>query len=336
MKHRVLSFVPFLVAAWAASAPCRAQVHPMFLVSSADTLYRVAPGGTIETFANQPGNIIGMTTVPAGAVVTGCRAGDVIALQGGLNRDRIWRVDHARAGTPRLVEIGRAPDGLSGNDLAFAHGRLFTLEGFLFYELSTSDFSQVGSSTDLWPGETGGSGGLAFDGGFWYIAKQGAPSANRIIRFGNPPGPDNRVPLGPSGVNIGNNDLEMYGGVLWGAMNTGGRVAVGSFDVESGGFTQAVDVAASRMEMIGLAALCPADFNGDAAVNSQDFFDFLGAFFEESPGGDFNGDDAVNSQDFFDFLGAFFEESPGGDFNGDDAVNSQDFFDFLGAFFSGC
>jgi hypothetical protein len=51
---------------------------------------------------------------------------------------------------------------------------------------------------------------------------------------------------------------------------------------------------------------CPADFNNDSAVNSQDFFDFLTEFFETDPAADFNGDSVVNSQDFFDFLAAFF------------------------------
>jgi hypothetical protein len=54
------------------------------------------------------------------------------------------------------------------------------------------------------------------------------------------------------------------------------------------------------------------------------------------PTADFNGDNAINSQDFFDFLGAFFALAPAADFNRDGAVNSQDFFDFLGAFFAGC
>ena len=46
--------------------------------------------------------------------------------------------------------------------------------------------------------------------------------------------------------------------------------------------------------------------------------------------------DVVNSQDFFDFLAAFFATDPAADFNDDDVVNSQDFFDFLNAFFQGC
>jgi hypothetical protein len=54
-------------------------------------------------------------------------------------------------------------------------------------------------------------------------------------------------------------------------------------------------------------SVCRSDFNCDGAVNSQDFFDFLGAFFASEPSADFNHDAAVNSQDFFDFLTAFFD-----------------------------
>jgi hypothetical protein len=52
---------------------------------------------------------------------------------------------------------------------------------------------------------------------------------------------------------------------------------------------------------------CPADFNGDGIVNSQDFFDFIGCFFTPGcPLADFNHDGTPNSQDFFDFLVVFF------------------------------
>jgi probable HAF family extracellular repeat protein len=50
--------------------------------------------------------------------------------------------------------------------------------------------------------------------------------------------------------------------------------------------------------------VCRADFNCDGSANSQDFFDFLGAFFGGTA--DFNADGRVDSQDFFDFLAVFF------------------------------
>jgi len=49
---------------------------------------------------------------------------------------------------------------------------------------------------------------------------------------------------------------------------------------------------------------CTADWNHDGTVTSQDFFDFLAAFFNNNA--DFNNDGMTNSQDFFDFLAAFF------------------------------
>lgn len=51
---------------------------------------------------------------------------------------------------------------------------------------------------------------------------------------------------------------------------------------------------------------CPADFNADGAANSQDFFDFLNAFFTNDPRADVNADGFVNSQDFFEFIPVFF------------------------------
>lgn len=53
---------------------------------------------------------------------------------------------------------------------------------------------------------------------------------------------------------------------------------------------------------------CLCDWNTDKVLNSQDFFDFLAAFF--SSNADFNHDGVTNSQDFFDFLACFFTGCP--------------------------
>jgi hypothetical protein len=63
--------------------------------------------------------------------------------------------------------------------------------------------------------------------------------------------------------------------------------------------------ATSRTATLSVAH-CPADFNFDGITNSQDYFDFLTAFFAGSPTADFDGSGTIDSADFFAFLNAFF------------------------------
>lgn len=57
------------------------------------------------------------------------------------------------------------------------------------------------------------------------------------------------------------------------------------------------------------APACPCDWNHAGGVNSQDYFDFLTAFFAGNA--DFNGDLMTTSQDFFDFIVCFFQPPSG-------------------------
>jgi hypothetical protein len=85
-----------------------------------------------------------------------------------------------------------------------------------------------------------------------------------------------------------------------------GGVPVWTRLVDAGKPRAADDVPQELPFILRGAAVCAADFNADGAANSQDFFDFLTAFFAAGPDADFNYDGVVNSQDFFDFLTAFF------------------------------
>lgn len=50
---------------------------------------------------------------------------------------------------------------------------------------------------------------------------------------------------------------------------------------------------------------CPADFNGDGTVNTQDVLAFLNAWASHDQRADFNGDGAINTQDVLAFLNAW-------------------------------
>ena len=51
---------------------------------------------------------------------------------------------------------------------------------------------------------------------------------------------------------------------------------------------------------------CRGDFNRDGMFESQDLFDFLGAFLGRAAAADLNHDTFINSQEPFEFLAAFF------------------------------
>lgn len=51
---------------------------------------------------------------------------------------------------------------------------------------------------------------------------------------------------------------------------------------------------------------CGADFNDDGIVTVQDIFEFLAAYFQNTPSADFNASGEITVQDVFDYLTAYF------------------------------
>ncbi|MBC7773134.1 MAG: hypothetical protein H7210_11600 [Pyrinomonadaceae bacterium] len=110
----------------------------------------------------------------------------------------------------------------------------------------------------------------------------------------------------------------------------------GTSPIRLTGFITSGDFAFASNQVIGGL---PDGFGNLAEVRTINFSAYAGDQFVILNGeppclADFNNDGIANSQDFFDFLVAFFAGNA--DFNSDGVTNSQDFFDFLVQFFAGC
>jgi hypothetical protein len=79
----------------------------------------------------------------------------------------------------------------------------------------------------------------------------------------------------------------------------------GEYDVV---VTNPCESVTSEAATLTITNRCPGDFNDDGVLNSQDFFDYLAAFFTLAPAADFDGSGTIDSADFFAFLEAFFGE----------------------------
>jgi hypothetical protein len=104
-----------------------------------------------------------------------------------------------------------------------------------------------------------------------------------------------------------------WDGTAWRALGAGTDVdvdtiyAAGAGALVTGLFLQAGGMPISHFARWSPPArACAADFDCSGAVDSQDFLNFLTAFFALDPGADFNHSGAIDSQDFFDFLTALF------------------------------
>ncbi|MBI5765467.1 MAG: hypothetical protein HZA51_18315 [Planctomycetes bacterium] len=283
---RVFGVCVFSILLALAAAPRFALAQPVCLVSLGKTLYRVnaAGSGIVETFPNQPGNIIGITQVQGGVTVAGCAACDILAVEKN-DGGRLWRVDNASSGTPSLVQVGQLEPTVHVASIAFAHGQLYGIGGGgLFHQFDPLTFVEVGAPIHVTTGNTN-IGGMAFDGaGTWYITDGGDNNPSpKLYRFPDPPAAASWVALGNIGLTLDNSGLEMYAGQLWGAvrsLDAPSRLLVGTFDMQAGAFTQAWDVAPGSSQSLGFVAIASVaglrgDINCDGHVDEGDTSPFV-------------------------------------------------------------
>lgn len=296
----------------------RVFADPVCLVSRGATLYRFnADGnGSVEEFPNQPGAIIGMTTVPAGVTVAGCVAGDVLAVQA-VNEGKFWRVDGAACGTPTLVEVGQRAPGLAIVSLDFAYGQLWAIGDDGGIKRLDHDFEIVGEAVNV---STGSSniGGLAFDGVHEWFAIDGI--TDTLYRFADPPSLSSWTPVGNVGFDMEANGLEMYNDELWGAFRVPGSPStmyVGTFDLQTGAFSLVWEKSPAGGNVGFVTLPAPSgvrgDVNCDGLVDGLDAAAFVtalvnpGGFAAQYPdcgilGADLSGDCQVNGDDIQAFV----------------------------------
>jgi hypothetical protein len=122
------------------------------------------------------------------------------------------------------------------------------------------------------------------------------------------------------GVNIadGPGGASANGGIVSGAAGTLPSPAADSAVVLTIGDTQPSDAGeytvifsnscgsgASAAAMLTVTGLCPADFNSDGGVDSDDVISFFGAWDTGAPAADFNADGVVDGDDMIDFFAAW-------------------------------
>jgi hypothetical protein len=299
------------------------HAQPVCLVSSGNTLYRVNADGAggLETFADQPSVIIGMTLIPNGAPFPGCAPGDVLAVEPGP-RLRLWRIDNARAGVPQLAELGM----LAGNcsSITFANLRLHgTGSGGVLHEYDPETYQQVGNAIDMGQ-EATGIGGLSHDGaGTWYIVRA---STDQLYRCNSPATANCMTAVGPLDIDIDSHGTEMYNGELWLGGFRGNELNVGTLDTTTGRFT-------ARWVFPGL----PGNNSGFVAFDPACAAD-LGV-----SGGLWGRDGVLDNNDFIVFISHFFAVDlradvgvAGGLPGSDGEWDNNDFIAFINLFFSGC
>ncbi|MGE3109072.1 MAG: FG-GAP-like repeat-containing protein [Phycisphaerales bacterium] len=119
--------------------------------------------------------------------------------------------------------------------------------------------------------------------GSWVLVSTGAQTQRRY--------------LNPGSTYIGQSECSAHFGL-------GDRAVIDELQVRwtNGRETRVTNVPADQTITV---RYCPPDWNGDTLVNSADFFQFLDDLFSQQA--DYNRSGSTDSQDFYDFVVAFFE-----------------------------